>query len=171
MLVVDKHAAHERIIFEQFKKIMDKGEQASQMLMLPVKISFTREEIAALESYRAEIESAGFTFESEENAVNVQSFPIGIEASAITDIFGEFATGLLTDSASVDITRQFAFEKALYQASCKAAIKAGRQYPEEHIKWLCQKLMELPDITFCPHGRPVAIEMTKNMLDHQFERL
>lgn len=171
MLVVDKHAAHERIIFEQFKKIMDKGEQASQMLMLPVKISFTREEIAALENYRAEIESAGFTFESEENAVNVQSFPIGIEASAITDIFGEFATGLLTDSASVDITRQFAFEKALYQASCKAAIKAGRQYPEEHIKWLCQKLMELPDITFCPHGRPVAIEMTKNMLDHQFERL
>ena len=171
MLVVDKHAAHERIIFEHFKKIMDKGEQASQMLMLPVKINFTREEIAALEDYRAEIESAGFTFETEENAVNVQSFPVGIEASAISDIFGEFATGLLTDSASVNITRQFAFEKALYQASCKAAIKAGRQYPEEHIKWLCQKLMELPDITFCPHGRPVAIEMTKNMLDHQFERL
>lgn len=171
MLVVDKHAAHERIIFEHFKKIMDKGEQASQMLMLPVKINFTREEIAALEDYRAEIESAGFTFETEENAVNVQSFPLGIEASAISDIFGEFATGLLTDSASVNITRQFAFEKALYQASCKAAIKAGRQYPEEHIKWLCQKLMELPDITFCPHGRPVAIEMTKNMLDHQFERL
>lgn len=171
MLVVDKHAAHERIIFEHFKKIMDKGEQASQMLMLPVKINFTREEIAALEEYRGEIESAGFTFETEENAVNVQSFPVGIEASAISDIFGEFATGLLTDSASVSITRQFAFEKALYQASCKAAIKAGRQYPEEHIKWLCQKLMELPDITFCPHGRPVAIEMTKNMLDHQFERL
>ncbi len=171
MLVVDKHAAHERIIFEHFKKIMDKGEQASQMLMLPVKISFTREEIAALEEYRAEIESAGFTFDCEETAVNVQSFPVGIESSAIADIFGEFATGLLTDSASVNITRQFAFEKALYQASCKAAIKAGRQYPEEHIKWLCQKLMELPDITFCPHGRPVAIEMTKNMLDHQFERL
>ncbi len=171
MLVVDKHAAHERIIFEHFKKIMDKGEQASQMLMLPVKISLRREEIAALEDYRAEIESAGFTFETEETAVNVQSFPVGIEASAITDIFGEFATGLLADRASVNITRQFAFEKALYQASCKAAIKAGRQYPEEHIKWLCQKLMELPDITFCPHGRPVAIEMTKNMLDHQFERL
>ena len=171
MLVVDKHAAHERIIFEHFKKIMNKGEQASQMLMLPVKINFTREEIAALEEYRGEIESAGFTFETEENVVNVQSFPVGIEASAISDIFGEFATGLLTDSTSVSITRQFAFEKALYQASCKAAIKAGRQYPEEHIKWLCQKLMELPDITFCPHGRPVAIEMTKNMLDHQFERL
>ncbi len=171
MLVVDKHAAHERIIFEQFKNIMAKGERASQMLMIPVRVSFTREEIAALEDYRAEIESAGFTFDTEETAVNVQSFPVGIEASAITDIFGEFATGLLTDSASVNITRQFAFEKALYQASCKAAIKAGKQYPEEHIKWLCQKLMELPDITFCPHGRPVAIEMTKTMLDRQFERL
>ncbi len=171
MLVVDKHAAHERIIFEHFKKIMEKGEQASQMLMLPVRINFSREEIAALEEYRAEIEQAGFTFDTEEQAVNVQSFPVGIEASAIVDIFGEFASGLATDSTNVNITRQFAFEKALYQASCKAAIKAGRQYPEEHIKWLCQKLMELPDITFCPHGRPVAIEMTKNMLDHQFERL
>ncbi len=171
MLMVDKHAAHERIIFEQFKEIMRRGEQASQMLMLPVHIDLSREEVAALEEYRSEIESAGFTFDSEERAVNVQSFPVGIEASAIPDIFGEFATGLSTDRGGVEITRQFAFEKALYQASCKAAIKAGRQYPEEHIKWLCRRLMELPDITFCPHGRPVAIEMTKTMLDKQFERL
>ena len=53
----------------------------------------------------------------------------------------------------------------------KAAVKAGRESPPEYVEWIIGKLMELPDITFCPHGRPVAIEMTKNMLDHQFERL
>ena len=51
-----------------------------------------------------------------------------------------------------------------------AAIKAGRDYPPEHVKWLVDKLMELPDITFCPHGRPVAMEMKKRNIDHQFER-
>ena len=62
------------------------------------------------------------------------------------------------------------FEKALYQGSCKAAIKAGREYAPEHIKWIVDKLMLLPDITFCPHGRPVAMEMSHKLLDRQFER-
>ena len=62
------------------------------------------------------------------------------------------------------------FEKALYQAACKAAIKAGREYAPEHIQWLVKKLMELPDITFCPHGRPVAMELSKKTLDRQFDR-
>ena len=68
------------------------------------------------------------------------------------------------------LTRDIIFEKALYQASCKAAIKAGREYAPEHVKWIVDKLMELPDVTFCPHGRPVAMEMKHRQLDKQFER-
>ena len=68
------------------------------------------------------------------------------------------------------LTRDIIFEKALYQASCKAAIKAGREYPVEHQKWVVEKLMEIPDITFCPHGRPVAMELSKKNIDRQFER-
>ena len=67
-------------------------------------------------------------------------------------------------------TSDIIFEKALYQASCKAAIKAGREYPEGHIKWLVDKLMEIPDITVCPHGRPVAMELSKGNIDRQFLR-
>jgi DNA mismatch repair protein MutL len=70
----------------------------------------------------------------------------------------------------VDVTRNIVFEKALYQASCKAAIKAGREYPAEHQKWVVDKLMQIPDITFCPHGRPVAMELSKKNIDRQFER-
>ena len=73
-------------------------------------------------------------------------------------------------TGTAKLTRDIIFEKALYQASCKAAIKAGREYPEEHIEWLVAEMMKLPDITFCPHGRPVALELTKKNLDHQFER-
>ena len=54
--------------------------------------------------------------------------------------------------------------------ACKAAIKAGREYAPAHIEWLVAKLMELPDVTFCPHGRPVAMELSKQTLDRQFDR-
>lgn len=171
MLIIDKHAAHERIIFERFKEIMIGREQASQMLMLPIEVSLGGDESAALGEFKSEIESAGFTFTISENKVSVHSLPTGIAAEAIPDIFETFAERLLSGTGNVSLTRDLVFEKALYQASCKAAIKAGRQYAEGHIEWLCRKMMEMPDITFCPHGRPVAIEMTKNMLDKQFERL
>ena len=85
-------------------------------------------------------------------------------------MFIVIADRILNETGSVKVSRELVFEKALYQASCKAAIKAGREYPADHVKWLVDTLMRLPDITFCPHGRPIAIEMTKNSLDHQFER-
>ena len=77
---------------------------------------------------------------------------------------------LANGTGSVDVTRKTYFEEALYQASCKAAIKAGRAYADEHVKWIVDKLMTIPDITFCPHGRPVALEMSHHTLDKQFDR-
>ena len=56
-------------------------------------------------------------------------------------------------------------------ASCKAAIKAGRIYDREHIKWICDKVLTLDNIKYCPHGRPIAFEITKHFLERQFERI
>ncbi|MBQ4116309.1 MAG: hypothetical protein IJD37_02920, partial [Clostridia bacterium] len=61
-------------------------------------------------------------------------------------------------------------EKALYQASCKAAIKAGRPDAKEDTEAFVKKLMGLPDIKYCPHGRPVAFEVTKDSIEKQFKR-
>ncbi|MEE0970358.1 MAG: DNA mismatch repair endonuclease MutL [Clostridia bacterium] len=171
LLLIDKHAAHERIIFEGFKKIMKGGENLSQIMMLPIEVTLGREEISSLNEYKAEIESVGFTYGIDENKVSVRAIPVGITADAVPEIFQIFAERLLSGTGNVSLTRDLIFEKALYQASCKAAIKAGRVYSEKDNEWLCKKLMEMPDITVCPHGRPVAIEMTKSMLDKQFERL
>jgi DNA mismatch repair protein MutL len=62
-------------------------------------------------------------------------------------------------------------EKALYQIACKAAIKGGRVYDRAIIEWLVCKVLLLPDITVCPHGRPIAYKLTKTELDRQFERI
>lgn len=170
MLIIDKHAAHERIIFEELKANMYSSDVPSQLLMIPVEIMLMSDEVSALEQYRGEIEAVGFEFSTSRNTVSISSLPMGIEPDAVGDMFTVIADRIKNGTGSVDLTRNIVFEKALYQASCKAAIKAGREYPAEHQKWVVDKLMQIPDITFCPHGRPVAMELSKKNIDRQFER-
>ena len=149
---------------------MSENESLSQLLMLPIEVMLTTDEITALENYREEIEKVGFSFALKKHSAEITAVPSSVPIDAVCDRFLSFADRLLSETGSVDVSRKLIFERALYQASCKAAIKAGREYPAEHIKWLVDKMMQLPDITFCPHGRPVAVEMSKNSLDKQFER-
>ena len=170
MLLIDKHAAHERIIFEQLKEGLKKSSVASQMLMLPLEVMMTSDEIQTLLDYRSEIEAIGFEFSAGKYTVSLSAIPEGISTDAVSDMLVVMAERIKSGTGSAGLTRDIIFEKALYQASCKAAIKAGREYSPEHIKWIVGKLMELPDITVCPHGRPVAMELSKKNLDRQFER-
>lgn len=170
VLIIDKHAAHERVLFEELRAKMREAEPTSQLLMLPIEVMLTTGELQALEEYRDEIEAIGFQFSLKRHAAEIEAIPCGISTDAVCDMFIAIADRIHNGTGKIEVSRELVFEQALYQASCKAAIKAGREYPEGHVKWLVETLMRLPDITFCPHGRPIAIEMTKNQLDHQFER-
>lgn len=170
MLLVDKHAAHERILFEQLKARLKSLEPCSQMLMIPIEVMMTTGEIEALREYRNELEQIGFSLRYAQHTVYADAIPEGIQADGISDVLQAMADRILNATGSVRLTRDILFEKALYQAACKAAVKAGRDYADGHIDWIVRKLMELPDITFCPHGRPVALELTQRALDRQFDR-
>ena len=170
LLVIDQHAAHERILFEQLRAGMREENKVSQMLMLPLEVMLTTDEIQAISDYRQEIEAVGFEFTTGKYTVSVTAIPEGIATEAVSDMLAVIAERVKSNTGSAKLTRDILFEKALYQASCKAAIKAGRAYPAGHIEWVVSKLMELEDITVCPHGRPVAMELSKKNLDHQFER-
>ena len=170
MLLIDQHAAHERILFEQLKAGLNQAEVASQMLMIPVETMLTGAEVEALKTYDGELRKIGFSLRYARNTVSADAIPTGVDPSAVGAMLGTMAGRLIDNTGSVKLTRDILFEKALYQAACKAAIKGGREYEPEHIEWLVKKLMELPDITFCPHGRPVAMELTKKVLDKQFDR-
>ena len=170
MLIIDKHAAHERILFEELKAAMLNANPSSQLLMLPVEVMMTSAEVEALKEYGDELERIGFSLRYARNTVFADAIPEGIATSAVPDMLGTMAGRILNSTGSVKLTRDILFEKALYQAACKAAIKGGRAYAEEHIEWLVKKLMEIPDITFCPHGRPVAMELSHHTLDKQFDR-
>ena len=170
MLIIDKHAAHERILFEQLKAGLSQVEIVSQMLMLPIEVMMTSGEVEALKQYNDELEKIGFSLRYARNTVSVDAIPEEVDCDAVPDMLGSMAGRILDNTGSVKLTRDIIFEKALYQAACKAAIKAGRAYADEHVKWIVDKLMTIPDITFCPHGRPVALEMSHHTLDKQFDR-
>ena len=170
ILLVDKHAAHERIIFEKLKDNMYSSEISSQLLMLPIEIMLMSDEVSTIEEYRSEIEAVGFEFTTSKNTVYVNALPVGIEQGAVSDMFAVIADRIKNGTGNISVTRNILFEKALYQASCKAAIKAGREYTEADNQWIINQLKAIPDITVCPHGRPVAMELSKKNIDRQFER-
>ena len=170
MLVIDKHAAHERILFEQLKEKLHSTDTSSQLLMLPIEVMMMSDEVELIAEYRRELETIGFAFETARNTVSISALPIGIDAGMAGDMLCAIADRIKNNTGSATLTRDILCEKALYQGACKAAIKAGRVYAEGHVEWLVAQMMKLPDITYCPHGRPVAMEMTKQNLDHQFER-
>ena len=172
LLVIDKHAAHERIIFEDLKKSRaNDGRIASQALMLPITVILQSDELAAAAEYRDEICSIGFEFNINERSVDIMAIPDAISAQDAEGLFvsmlGELSSGLGNPENTEAIRR----EKALYQVACKAAIKGGRVYDKSIIEWLVKRILTIPDITVCPHGRPVAYRLTKHELDRQFDRI
>ena len=171
MYLIDKHAAHERIIFEDLKRKTKEATPSSQMLLVPIEAYFTSDEIATLCDWKDEIKKTGFNFEINASRVSILEIPNGIEQNAATDMLITFATRLMKGEGNAQTTKDEIFERALYQASCKAAIKAGRIYDQAHIKWICDRVLTLDNIKYCPHGRPIAFEITKHFLEKQFERI
>lgn len=170
MLIIDKHAAHERIIFEKNKEMMKSKEPSSQILISPIEIMLTSAEIAVVNDYLPDFEKLGFKLQTKKYSILVFSIPTELASCDVQDTISTMINRIKDGQGNAKLTRDILFEKALYQASCKAAIKAGREYVEAHTDWIVEQLMKIPDITFCPHGRPVAMELSKRNLDNQFER-
>ena len=172
LYIIDKHAAHERIIFEDLKKMREEdGRVGSQTLLLPLSVMITPTEYSSLSEFSDEISTVGFEYDLQENVANITAIPDAIGADDAETLFIKMADELHEGRGNPAVTDSIRREKALYQIACKAAIKGGRVYDKNIIEWLVQKVFELPDITVCPHGRPIAYKLTKTELDRQFERI
>ena len=138
-------------------------------------IEFTKENIdtylkEVAKEYRKQIEAIGFSFRCENDGALITAIPTEISRDAAPDMLTTLAGRLADGTGTVESTQSQYFEARLYQASCKAAIKAGHLEDSEHIKWICDRLLSLNDIKFCPHGRPVAFEISKANIERQFKR-
>ena len=173
LLIIDKHAAHERIIFEQLKKNLKKIEHASQMLLIPINIKLSSGEYSSALEFKSEITETGFEFslDPSDMSVHIEAIPDMLDLEQAQDVFVTALDNLANNRASAALTRDAVYEKALYQSACKAAVKGGRHDNDDNIRWICDTLMSIPDIKVCPHGRPVVTELDKRYIDRQFERI
>ncbi|MBQ9468580.1 MAG: DNA mismatch repair endonuclease MutL [Clostridia bacterium] len=173
LMIIDKHAAHERLLFEKMKANMARSDaRATQLLLIPETLHVGYEERNAAIAYKPELEAAGYTFTTEEfgSTVELTGIPGQVDKETALAVFEEMLSKLSSGEGDVEVSRQNGFERALYTASCKAAMKGGRNDGDEHAEYLIRELLRLPDIRYCPHGRPVAFEIPKGSIEHKFKR-
>ena len=170
ILMVDKHAAHERINFERLRANMDMDTPDVQMILTPEKIAVSTEEAAFCEEYRKDLEACGFEFSVAPKEIAVRGIPFGFEKSEARSLFLSIVGEGVNSSVPPESTKRAIFERALYQSSCKASVKAGRIYDGAHLRWICDNLFRYDCVKYCPHGRPVAFEISKKEIDTRFGR-
>lgn len=166
LVIIDKHAAHERIIFERLKS--RNCRQYSQKLLVGIKLLLTSEETDALENNTELLEDLGFSFDfSEKPCVIVSALPTFIMNSDAEGIICEVAENLLMHKQN---PQSGYLDDVLHNMACKAAVKAHDKSTHEEMKALAEQIFTDEKIRHCPHGRPVMFTMTKANIDHQFKR-
>lgn len=167
LLFIDKHAAHERIIYERLKE--QNGPDDRQMLLEPITVTLDKNEYAAVLESASICEKAGFEIDDfGSGTILVRSAPLLLEDRDIAESIMEIA-GYLASSKN-DVTTQ-RLDWLYHNVACRAAIKAGDQSAPEELLKLADQLEENPQIRYCPHGRPVCIVIKRRELEKNFGRI
>lgn len=165
MYLIDKHAAHERILFEELRK---DGGQARQCLLTSETVTLSKEAYDAVITHPDELDEAGFEIEDFGNGtVKVRALPAMLAGERVSDLIEEIASALMSfGKASAART-----EDIYHRIACRAAIKAGNRTTDLERRELACRILSDNKIMYCPHGRPVAIRITERELEKQFGRI
>ncbi len=167
LCVIDKHAAHERILFNKLKSESKNG--GSQILLSPVTVTLGKEEYSAVTENLETISKAGFDIEDfGDGTVIVRSCPMDLENCEIIPLIGEIAEYIIKNRR--DITNEH-LDWIYHNVACRSAIKAGDESSDLELLALAKQVVEDNEVRFCPHGRPVMIELSKYELEKQFGRV
>ena len=164
--LIDKHAAHERILFEKLRA--NPTDITSQSLLSPIPVRLRADAAAQLLAKKELLEGLGFEIdEFGENTVLVRRVPMDLAEGDVADTLMEMADDLLDGrSADTDTVR----DELLHTMACKAAIKAGWKTDERELLALVKEVMGREELKYCPHGRPICITLSKKQLEKQFKR-
>ena len=165
--IIDKHAAHERQLFE--KLAAHYGDVPSQLLLEPLVVELSAEEKTALLTNLDLLESAGLEVSDfGGSSVCLRSVPADVEQSSAEDLLVELAAKLAHGSRDALNERT---EWVLHSISCRAAIKAGDHTSPQELMALAEKILSGEVPPFCPHGRPCVLKLTRKELEKQFGRI
>lgn len=167
LLIIDKHAAHERMLFEKFKANRDGIE--TQLLLAPVTVTLSKEEYSSVLENLELLDKAGYHIEDfGSGMVIVSECPTAVADADLADVVSELA-GYLVNSRKELIPEKL--DWIYHSTACRAAIKAGDRTTEYELNKFVEKLLNNPEIRYCPHGRPVLIEMSRYEIEKNFGRV
>ncbi len=166
LVLIDKHAAHERILFEKFKS---DGCGQSQIMLQPITVTLSPDEYNAVLENSALLEDAGYDISDfGDRCVKVSACPPELVDCNIADIVTEIS-GYLANNVKTMMPEKL--DWIYHSMACRAAVKAGNFTSSYEAEKFVENLLKREDIRYCPHGRPVMIEMTKKELEKQFKRI
>lgn len=167
MLIIDKHAAHERMIFNSLMNT--DFSKDSQLLLTPVSVTLSGKEYAAVLENLDVFEKGGFDVEDfGDGTVVVRAFPLVLNKEDVRSVITEMA-GELLKGKTRPVPEKLTW--LYHSASCRAAIKAGDELKSEETEAFVKKLLCDDSIRYCPHGRPVMYELSKHEIEKQFGRV
>lgn len=165
--LIDKHAAHERILFEKLKA--NQESISGQTLLQPVPVRLSPAAAGELLGNTELLEELGFEIEEfGENTVLARQIPMDLGEEAAAEALETLADDLLNGRRE---SRDTVRDTLLHTVACKAAIKAGWVSDEKELLAIAKAVMEREDLKYCPHGRPICVSLSQKMLEKQFKRI
>ena len=170
MLVIDQHALHERILYEQLRRRVREGKLEVQRLLIPEPIDLTMEQAGAVLEARPQLAELGLDVEDfGGGTVAVSSYPALLGRVPVAQVFQSVVDVLATKDRPP--TRDQLFDRLLATMACKAAVKAGDRLGPDEIDYLMRLRPTAEDSHHCPHGRPTSLVFSRHELDKQFKRV
>ncbi|MBQ8909961.1 MAG: DNA mismatch repair endonuclease MutL [Oscillospiraceae bacterium] len=164
--IIDKHAAHERILFDKLKA--NQEAITGQTLLTPIPCRLDPASCGALLANQALLEELGFEIDTlGENTIVLRAIPMDLAEEDAADAVEALAADLLVGRREDKSTVR---DEVLHTVACKAAIKAGWVTDEKELLALIGQVMARDDLKYCPHGRPICITLSKKQLEKQFKR-
>lgn len=169
MLIIDQHAAHERIWFEELMEQWQSNKISAQSLLIPVTLQLDGTDMEIAEANIDFFAEVGFEIDIfGANSIIVRKVPLEAEDITIADTVGEIIKILGANSAK---PKHELYESVLHTVACKKALKGGKHLTPDDMEALISRVMELEGINTCPHGRPICVRMSKKSLEKQFKRI
>lgn len=166
LLLIDKHAAHERILFEKMRKSTEP--MLPQLLLTPILCQPEREEAAVLLENTALLAQFGFELEDYGGGtLAIRQLPADLDPSAAESTLNQLATDLMSGKRTEVCELR---DTLLHTIACKAAIKGGWHTDEREREALVREVLTRQDLKYCPHGRPICVVLTAGQLERRFKR-
>jgi DNA mismatch repair protein MutL len=169
MVIIDQHALHERVLYEQLKQKMEKQTLESQRLLVPEPVTLPSREIAALVEAKETLAALGFEIEPfGDDCVLCSAYPAMLSKSPAAELLREMVEPLV--SAGKSPGQRELLDSLLHRMACHAAVKAGDRLNSSEIEALMSQWDATENAHHCPHGRPTALVFTREDLDRRFKR-